>query len=432
MAGKGGVRLQARVTCPHCWHSFPPENTHWVAQAPELMGDQRLGPEAQLRFLPTRFNVKGEAVDAQGFACHELACPHCHLNLSRALVELEPVFVSILGTPACGKSYYLTSMVWKLRQTLPKHFGMSFGDADPSSNRLLHDYEEQQFLNADQNRLVAIRKTELQGELYDSVLFGEQTVSFPRPFLFSLRPLDHHPNRQSAAQISRVLCVYDNAGEHFLPGSDTAAAPVTRHLAMSRVLFFLFDPTQDPRFRSACEALTQDPQVHDRARTIRQETVLLEAADRIRRHAGVRQTAKHDRPLVVVVTKFDAWAPLLKDDLDKPPWDPSDESAVGALDVARVEAISQKVRALLWSMTPEIVSAAEGFAREVVYIPVSATGRSPEIDRETGMLGVRPRDLEPRWVEVPMIYTMCRWMTGIVPKLRPTPLKVVHPDREAS
>ena len=38
------------------------------------------------------------------------SCPHCHLSIPRALVETESFLVSILGTPACGKSYYLAAL----------------------------------------------------------------------------------------------------------------------------------------------------------------------------------------------------------------------------------------------------------------------------------------------------------------------------------
>jgi hypothetical protein len=319
-------------------------------------------------------------------------------------------------------------MVWQLRQTLPKCFHLAFGDADPNSNRILQEYEELQFLNPDRDKLVAIRKTELQGELYDTVLFDDQPITFPRPFLFGLRPLAEHPNYKAASQVSRAVCLYDNAGEHFLPGSDTTAAPVTRHLAMSRVLFYLFDPTQDPRFRAACEGKTDDPQMRDRARTLRQETVLLEAAARIRRHAGLGQNTKHSRPLVIVVTKFDAWRALMENaDLTHVPWKKQPNANIHAINLARVDSVSKQVRDLLWNLTPELVSAAEGFAREVVYIPISAIGRGPEIDPQTGMLGVRPRDIAPIWVEVPLRYSLCRWMRGIIPRMKPeATLKVVR------
>ena len=146
-------------------------------------------------------------------------------------------------------------MTWQLRQVLPIHFNVAFTDADPASNRVLNECEESLFLHPDEAALVPlgnlIRKTELQGELYDTVAYGQQTVSYPRPFLFTMQPREGHP-AGDRARPARMLCLYDNAGEHFQPGQDTTSSPVTRHLAQSRAIIFLFDPTQDPRFRAAC------------------------------------------------------------------------------------------------------------------------------------------------------------------------------------
>ncbi|HQU44261.1 MAG TPA: hypothetical protein PK867_15680, partial [Pirellulales bacterium] len=161
-----------------------------------------------------------------GFPCNSLACPHCHLSVPRAMLELQPLFASILGAPASGKSYFLAAMTWQLRQSLGSYFSIAFGDADPAANRSLNEYEELLFLNAKQDDLVAIRKTELQGDLYDTVLFDQQTVSYPRPFIFSMKPLPTHPGYSTMARLSRALCLYDNAGEHFLPGQDTLGDPV--------------------------------------------------------------------------------------------------------------------------------------------------------------------------------------------------------------
>ncbi len=409
------MRLQSRVTCPHCWHLFAPEDVLWIAQHPDLLGDARLGPEQPQRFLPSRFTVDGNAIDPRGMTCHDLACPRCHLLVPRAMLEMQPFFVSILGTPACGKSYFLTSMTWQLRRHLPKYFCMALGDADPAMNRSLTEYEELQFLNADPDKLVAIRKTELQGELYNSVLFGDQSVSYARPFIFSLTPLDDHPNFGSGDRLARALCLYDNAGEHFLPGADTATSPVTRHLALSAVLFYLFDPTQDPRFREACRGRTHDPQMLDRARTNRQEVVLAEAANRIRRYVGLEQSGKHSRPLVVVVTKYDAWCSLLNNEQLRYPCVVSKSQHLAAIDLESIEGVSNRVRQVLWQYSPELVAAAEGFAQSVTYIPVSAIGRNPEVDPQTGLLGVRPRDIRPVWADVPLLYAMCCWMSGVIP-----------------
>ena len=116
--------LLSTITCPHCWHRFAPDKVLWVSQHAELLGDPIVGPEAQSRFRPSRFNALGEAIDARDMPCQLLACPRCHLIVPRPLVEHEPLFFSIIGSPASGKSHFLASMTWELRrcsvQVLPE------------------------------------------------------------------------------------------------------------------------------------------------------------------------------------------------------------------------------------------------------------------------------------------------------------------------
>ena len=415
--------LRTRVTCPHCWETFPPENSLWVSQHPNLLDDPRLGSTQQSRFLPSRFDVEGNALDSEGFACHELACPKCHLTVPRVLLEMSPLFFSIVGTPGCGKSYYLASLTWQLRRELPKSFALSLTDADPTFNRILNHYEELQFYNPDRDKVVKLAKTEEQGDLYDAVRFGDQVVNYPRPFMFAVRPLPNHPSAGEIKKVSRALCLYDNAGESFEPGKDTLANPVTRHLARAQAIMFLYDPTQDPRFREACRGKTDDPQMSKLAITSRQETALHEMAARVRRHAGLHQNARHQRPLIVIVTKYDAWSRLIPDlQLDSPIVN-AGERNWSALDVPKIQAVSRRVRQLLFEITPELVASAEGFAEHVTFIPVSATGRSPEIDAATGQMGIRPRDVHPVWVEVPMLWTLSQWCPGLVAYRKATATK---------
>jgi hypothetical protein len=405
----------------------------WVAAHPDLVGDARLGTDHAQRFLPTRFNLQGAAVDARDFACHELACPKCHLSVPRPFFEMPAAFVSILGAPACGKSYFLAAMTWRLRKVLPRYFALGFNDADAALNSLLQEYESQQFLNPNQEAIVAIKKTEVQGDLYDTVLFGDQRVSYPRPFMFSVSPLNGHANYGNVARAARALCVYDNAGESFLPGADTATSPVTRHLALSSALMFLFDPTQDMRFRSLCKGKTNDPQMMERAerldreRAVRQETILVEATQRVRRFAGLGQHQKHSRPLIVVVTKLDAWSRLLNVKEWHRPWTPSSNGSTSAMQLDVVETVSNRLRAILSQVSPEVVSAAESFAAQVVYIPVSATGHAPSCDPQTHVMGFRPKDIKPIWAETPLLYVMSRWMQGLIP-YRKTPQKGENPS----
>ncbi len=49
-----------------------------------------------------------------------------------------------------------------------------------------------------------------------------------------------------------------------------------------------------------------------REANIRQDTILLEAINRVRRHGGLREDDLHQRPLTIVVTKWDSWKGLFQ------------------------------------------------------------------------------------------------------------------------
>jgi len=409
------IQLRPRIVCPHCWNRFATEDTLWIAVHPDLQHDPRLDVGGQ-RFLPTRYNVEGNAIDPRGMVCQDLACPQCHLRIPRPLLEIPPLFVSIAGTPSCGKTYFLASMTWRLRQSLPRHFAMTFTDADPVSNLQLNEYENQQFFSQTPDQPIKLAKTEREGELYDTVMYGEQLVQYPRPFLFATRPTKKHPNYQQASRVSRLVCVYDNAGESFEPGNDDVSAPVTRHLAQAQVLMFCFDPTQDPRLREECRSRSHDPQVVLGLETRRQEVLFHEMVDRVRRHAGLHQNQKYTRPLIIIVTKFDVWRQLLECESLPCPWKELSNGDLCALDLPVIESISNRVREMLWKFSPEMVSAAESFSEHVFYVPVSATGCSPEFDETSNInKGFCPRDIKPEWAEIPLLVSLARWGGGMIP-----------------
>ena len=408
--------LHRRVVCPHCWHEFPPHDILWMASHPDLRGDPKAGEDAQIRFLPTRFDIAGRALDANGVACHQLACPECHLLVSRAMLQMKPLFFSILGAPGSGKSYLLASMIWGLRKCMGNWFQLAFSDADPVSNQLLNSYEETLFLSNTPNELVALPKTEKEGDLYEGVRIKNRTVWCPKPFIFTLRPNSDHPKASQYQTAARAICLYDNAGEHFLPGGDSAGNEATKHLAISQALFFVFDPTQHPRIRRRCAAISNDPQLHDHGWSHRQDLVLLEAANRIRTHGGLKHSEKDKRPLVVIVTKYDAWCgltggkPLLPKHVLK-----KTQQGRRLLHVGHLKQISDQVRAVLDRLTPELVSAADSVSEDVIYIPVSSLGHSPEVSDQGGFLGIRPANIRPMWVEFPLIYVLSRTAPHLVP-----------------
>ncbi len=417
--------LLPRVTCPHCWEKSPPQHLLWVSEHTDLLGDFRLGPEQQRRFPATRFTVNGEALDSRGFPCHQLACPKCHLKIPRSMLELEPLFLSIFGAPASGKSYFLAAMTWELRRTLARRFRMNFADADPVMNQHLTEYEESVFARSDGDKVVPlanlIRKTEEQGDLYDNVQFGNQIVSYPQPFIFTLQPQADHIYSARSERLAKSICLYDNAGESFQPGKDSAAAPVTRHMAQSRALFFVFDPTQDARMQKLISQ-SGAPTPRGSMKTMRQEPILQEAASRIRRFAGLRPSERHRQPLIVILTKFDNWWKLLGDSVIPEPFrkvrvSNDNPAELEALDGEMVRLQSQQARNLLQQTSPEIIAAAEGFAEDVTYIPVTSVGWNVTIDHKSGQQSIKPADAAPHWVTIPFLYSLTRAIPGVIPAI---------------
>ncbi|MSR70129.1 MAG: hypothetical protein EXS17_07280 [Phycisphaerales bacterium] len=402
------------MQCPHCWNKFPVADVLWIATHPDLLGDPVLSADDPLRFLPSRFTTAGTAIDERGSTCQSLACPRCHLGIANVLLEHPTRILSIVGTPSSGKSYFLTSCAWQLRQKLGASFALAFSDADPVSNRVLTSNEQQLFLQDDPEKLVFLEKTQLEGSAYDSVQLepGQATI-LPQPYLFTIRPTSQHVNARGAAKLTEVLCLYDNAGEHFLPGSESPLSPTTQHLARSKNLMFVFDPTQDARFRARLRGLSSDPQLGQLARAFRQDVVLLEMASRVRLHSGMPADEKLRQPLTIVVTKSDIWESLLSgEDIRSDPYliDQRDDGGMlGVVDKGRVERVSDLLESLLTEIVPEFISAVRDTALRVLYVPVSATGVSPQIESSSGMLKVKASKIDPWWVTVPFIYEFSRW-----------------------
>lgn len=415
-----GKNLVAKIICPNCWHSFRPEECLYIARHPDLIGDPIAGPNEYLRFEATRFSVKGDAIDPRGFETADVACPRCHLQIPEAMLEVPPLFISVVGAPASGKSYFLTAMCWQLRRTLPK-LGLSFSDADPVRNSAIQRHEQMLFMNPAPDQPTEIPKTERDAaHFYRTVLQNGVAVRYPIPLQFSLWPTPEHPRYSIAREVGRLVVMYDNAGEDFLPGAVDGVTPVIRHLARSHVAMVFFDPTQDSNFRRRCPS--GDPQLSGALRPgqlhppagLRQETLLREAAVRMRQYLGMSEEERVKRPLIVVVPKFDLLETMTGISLDTEPYTEGKPGRPPLMDLERVEQASGTLRDLFRELCPEFVAAAESLSVSVRYIPVSALGGSPVLIQREGQsfYGIRPQDIRPRWVTVPLLYCLCRWAPG--------------------
>ena len=429
-----GIKLVSEVTCPNCWHRFPPEGALAIAAHENLFGDPRLeGGTQQRRFVPTRFRPDGAALDIMDAPCRDLACPHCHLLIPRVLLERHStIFLSIFGRPSAGKSYFLAAMMRQIMQTLPSLFALGVTQPHPLSNRLAQEYENALFNHPNPDAMVDLPKTQETGDMwYQIVKFGGERRLYPRPMFFQIAPLASHPNGSEASRYARTLCLYDNAGESFQPGRDTPNNPVTQHMAKSSGLFFIFDPTQEPQFLRACSGHSADPQVEENMRDRGpkmvvqdpQHVILATADQNVKKKLGREIATPLDVPLMVIVAKFDAWKHLLGGDLPDfrvPLRKGADATAISALRLSAIEETSRRVRDLLFKLSPQVVAATERFSKNVYFVPVSATGTAPHmVGRDKKSLKptykFRVGDLSPIWAEVPLLWMLARHVPGLVP-----------------
>mgnify|MGYP006271196483 CR=1 FL=1 len=402
--------LVTEVICPNCWERFRPERIRYVAAHRDLVDDIRLGPGVKRRFLPSRFHPDGRAIDPNGGLCSDMACPRCHLGVPRMLLESPTVFVSSFGAPGSGKSYFLAAMTHRLRQVMPREFALNFSDADPEANAILHADEDSLFGGVG-DRWVSLRKTDVTGDRYRMVDINGESIRYPSPFYFQVSPVGGHPGERRAADLARTLCLYDNAGESFEPGADREGNPVTQHLARSGCLLFVYDPLQETDFRRRLADVDKDA---SQASVTRQDVLLAEVARRIRFHHGLGPTDRHSCPLVVVVTKFDAWRSLVGGRTLPDPWVKT--GGVSHFRGDLVDKVSKLTRDLLLKHAPSIIATAESFVApaDILYVPVSATGSAPTLGPD-GRWQHATGALSPMWVEVPLLYALSRRVPGLVP-----------------
>lgn len=389
---------EGEITCPHCWKSFPREFLMYISSHPALAGDPVAGEFEQRRFRPAVFNTVGQPLDAYGLPCTDMACPHCHLRIPAAIIDLPSHYFSIVGAPSSGKSYYLTALVHQLRRVLPESFGCSFFDVDPQLNAVIDSYESSIFMAVDPGRVATLPKTQQTGsDFSNQVLLNQVPTELPKPFVFELKSLTY-----GKAGTDANVIFYDNAGEHFQPGADVLVNPATQHLACSDGIIFLFDPLNDAVMRRICDPA--DPQLGSSFKVTDQTVLLAEMINRIRRHRNLSAAESCRIPLVIAVAKYDAWCDRFARRPREIETIVEDGDAPRArLALGRVLDISFSLREFLLEFVPGLVNTAESFFEQVYFVPVSNFGHPASRDEVSGGIGIIPGMLDPVWVEVPFL-----------------------------
>jgi hypothetical protein len=388
-------------TCPVCWLKFNRGDVMNIATHASLRGDPVLGEAAMQRFHATRFNDKGQALDAMGVPSPEQACPHCRRLLSPGFLDMPHHIFSIVGAPSSGKSYYLSVLVKVLQSALYQNFDVTFRDADPSSNVILTQMKTQLF-SAGTPQDAFLAKTDLEGALYETLPRQGRMVRLPRPFTFKLS------GRDTAREASLVF--YDNAGEHFEPTRNSADSPGAQHIAVASGVFFMFDPLHSAEFRRLLTGVN-DPQLHGQ-RLDQQDVILAETEVRIKTLLGMESRQKLATPFAVMIGKCDTWLPLLGPDPLLP------AMVGGKLNLGNLKRNSARLREFLLRIAPAIVANAEAISSDVMFFALSPLGVSPIefTDRDGSVkIGPDPRKINPQLVEVPTLWVLSKLMPDLVP-----------------
>lgn len=393
---------QEKITCPACWLKFSRGQVMHIAVHDSLRGDPILGEDAPQRFLATRYDDDGIALDPMGLPASDQACPHCRRKLPPNFLELPQHIISLVGDASSGKSYYLAVLAKVMPEALYKRFNVTMQDADPAGNAALNSMKTTLFSGAgpEQTRLV---KTQMQGAMYDRFPRQGRMVLLPKPFTYQLKPRGDIPGAG--------LIFYDNAGEHFQPGINVVENPGAQHVASANGILYLVDPFEIPAFRhflgeSADPGMKKPP-------GDRQEVILSEIRVRVAAIKNLKHDQKMKAPLAVILGKCDAWLhrlphPVLAQPLQN-----------GHFNGAAIDRNSDMVRNLLLDLSPGIVANAEALSESVNYFPMSSFGHTPVPwsgkDATVGGATPDPQKLKPILAEVPPLWLLSQLAPHIAP-----------------
>lgn len=379
--------------CPSCLEYFRPDEALSIASHPSLKGDSILGEYAMARFTPTQFTQQGHPLDAMGEACEDYACPKCHYKLLPFYNQMTHHHVAIIGVPGSGKSLYLASLVHQMEREFPRDFGIPFRDANPEENAPLNTMRIRLFYS---NTVEDFRdwSSYLKGKNRRKVYRRGMNDYLPTPFIYTF-------NRSTSAH---SIILYNTEKE---PTSKSSSLIEKDCLKAADAIFFIYDPTQDPAFRS----ILRDEMTPITKKISQQEQLLSDVEMHIRRTLNLPPGEKISTPLAIIVSKSDSWKHLLGPE----PLRPAVRN--GRIRTENIRLNSERIRDLIFHLSPQICTGAENISQNVRYFSVSSFGSAPKewTDELLGGSYVAPESgkLNPIRVTEPVLWMLNSPDSGI-------------------
>lgn len=404
------------IVCPHCWSKFKASQTMAVAMNESLGIDPVAAADHNhnLRYLPSRFSLRGIPLDPSGAESLYLACPNCHLMLSRANLTAKPLFVSVVGAPRAGKTFLLTAATMLLGSTW-RNLGFSFSDASTLENRVLREHSQRLFEPDDPHSPIdSLASTDAVSPANSVVvrIRGEQKRLL-KPFQFHLKQVNKFLDYPGMRIQDRVVAFYDNPGQDHLPGTREGMDSI-RHIAQAKVVIFVLNPLGDKKLRDHCDPshpLVRSTSAEEIRAQSGQDLVLAELIDRVKTLKGSKPNGELDARIVVVISKSDVLPQMY--DLIRPGPTVGNERGLPDSDwinTKRMDDVSKEATARLKLLWPEFFSRAASADKnnQPTVFPVSMV--SPEAAKEaagpTGKFVLTGEMIKPRWVDVPMRWSI--------------------------
>jgi len=314
----------------------------------------------------------------------KLVCPLCQHDLPENCLSASQHIISIVGSPASGKSYFLPIHLKELRCNLAQKYACDLQCANENTQQI-----------EDMMECVYETKKPLPMTDFCSTYHSVGGERHPKPYIYTLKT----PGMRQ----EHNLVYYDHTGCAFAPGRDTERKEIDYYHASG--LVFMFDPFSSHDFRRcmAKHSDTNDPQ-HDRPIIDDHNIILTELRNRLSKHPD-----RHceNLPIAFIVGKYDAWRGLAR---TLKFYDPTGDKG---LDDAIIRENSKRLRELLWEICPALVAIVERLPGWVTYFPISNFGKPPTKDSD-GCLQL-PVPLEPFLVDVPMLWLIHQFAPELVP-----------------
>ena len=395
--------------CPHCGELFADRDVLAVAVHEELRGDDLLRDQ-MLRFKPEKFDGFSRPLDAYGYPCPDLACPHCHQKLPPEFLKREPfvlrwgdgseregkstAIISLVGGQRAGKSYFLAVQADRLPSVLAEKTSLRWENHDPEGNMNLENYKDR-ILGARSPEEAAIEKTVIGGITYREVHKGGREIPMPVPF--------HYRVCRDGNRYPLTCTFYDNAGEHFTPTEPVEKNPGSLHVARAEAIMFLFDPLQSPKFvRVMSDLKVPDPQLNQPMPDL-QEVILAEMKTRIRRVKNPGPSGKLEVPLAFIVGKYDAWGEMIAEGergVD------TEILREGRLCLETLAKNSHLAKEAVKHYAPAIIRNVEALASKVMFFPVSTFGHHAVQTANGKGFAPDPRKIKPVLIEAPFLWIL--------------------------